>query len=154
MKKHIARAYTIGRKLFHLLPNFLVAGAIVVAVMPGSFWLTVDSVQVLDSKAGKQPIMLVIRTVHIPSPASMMKWHIDVRRVDAPTVNGGYKSDCDAAGNGINDPPPRPPLDWWTWPVTCKLNPGLYIVETEWDVGIWPFQKAVKNISNVFTISE
>jgi len=116
----------------------------------GARWFDVVSITVADSKVGDPIVMRVERVIYSRFHAS---WIVSVRRVD----KDGLELACVAAGESDYLPEAKLPqpltLDWWTYPVTCNLNPGKYRIDTVWrlDPQGYP-QKVVAASSNVFEV--
>ncbi len=120
-------------------------------MIPTSIWYEVRSVQVLDTQEGVSPRMIVDRTIRMPVD---MDWSVVVYRV----TDDGYLSECRSTGHNEYDPsatlPPALDLDWWTFPVECKLKPGNFVVRTLWTLNLFGFlRKPIRAVSNVFTVT-
>lgn len=119
-------------------------------LVPASHWLRVDRVQVIDAEAMTPPPMIVERQIRREFRAT---WIVTVMRRNAL----GFHVFCTARGENDYRPenvlPEDLDLDWWTWPVQCRLPPGSYYVNTVWTLhpaGYPP--KEVRSTSNIFEI--
>lgn len=120
---------------------------------PASWWFRVDRVFVHDAVAGSTPMIDVERQIVRPFRG---KWIATVQRRNAA---GGFYAYCTARNNGDYRPdnalPDTVDLNWWTWPVECRLPIGTYRLNTLWTIQAPLFpDKEVRITSNVFTIAQ
>lgn len=127
------------------------AGA--VAALPTSLWLDVRSVEVDNTQHGHKPILKVERYI---SQNFNGRYTVDVEQM---SEEGSFHVVCTASGRtnyrtDASFPDPLD-LDWWTYPVKCDLAPGVYRIDTSWEITVGPFMpnKYTSMMSNVFIIS-
>lgn len=119
-------------------------------LIPTQVWFEARSVEVFDSTVGTAPRMIVDRATHIPLN---MDWDVMVYK----PVESGYQPMCHVTGNAEYEPtdrlPPDLDLDWWTFPVECDLEPGVYFIRTLWTMRLFGVvERTVRAVSNPFTI--
>lgn len=134
-----------------LAPWSAVAAFAAYALLPASFYMTVDAVRVTDAREGEPPALFVQRTIWRDFAAD---WVATVRRIEA---DGGGVVMCAASGRGdyrtTSKLPMRLSLDWWMAGAPCPLAPGDYVLTTRWTIDTpTPFDKVLSVTSNVFTI--
>lgn len=120
---------------------------------PATRWLDVRSVRVSDAIAGECPTMTVDRTIHQRVRGS---WVATLRKRGP---SGGFSAYRSATGTIDYQPGtafPEPLFLWWwmEWPPDeCQLEPGDYIVTTQWLLSPpgYPTKEEFEP-SNVFTI--
>lgn len=152
------KAMTVARRFFLELFPWLVVLFVGISYASheikdsasGSRWLDVVSVTVADSKVGEPVIMRVSRTIYSRFHAS---WIVSVRRVD----HDGLELACVSTGESDYLPEAKLPdpltLNWWTYPVQCKLQPGRYRIDTVWRIDPQGYpSKIVSASSNVFEV--
>lgn len=116
--------------------------------VPGGFWLTVESVHVHDAPHGIAPRMSVSRTIHHDFTAT---WIAEVEQ----ETSFGFVVLPQCTGTGTqnyrteNRLPERLDLDWWTFPVKCRPEPGRYRVDTSWTLSTG---QVIRQPSNIFTV--
>jgi hypothetical protein len=130
---------------------FFIGACTVGALAPASWWLEVRSVRVVDTVAGVAPVMHVDRQIHQDFLGTYI---VDVERKQP---DGRYTVVCSAYSrtNYRTDAklPDPVTLDWWSWPIKCQLQPGLYRVETRWVIEAELFSdKHVAVMSNEFLV--
>lgn len=136
----------------------LVGGIIAIALVTGglfalpvNLWFEVNSIRISDAAVGVSPLMFVDRTIHRPFEAS---WIVSVLKVES----AGFSNVCRATGHSDYTSeerlPPNLNLDGWTWPTTCKLDEGQYIVRTFWRLKVFGvLEKDIRVTSNIFNIT-
>lgn len=118
---------------------------------PASWWFRVDRVFVHDAVAGSTPLMEVERAIVRPFRG---RWIATIMRGGSR----GFYAYCTARGQNDYRPdamlPDTVDLNWWTWPVECKLPEGTYRLNTLWTIQspLVP-DKEVRITSNVFVIA-
>ena len=150
----IDTAILAAKQTQHRAWHFLLIVVPVIAWMafPASYWFDVERVYVHDAVEGTTPLMEVDRVIRHPFRA---EWTATVLR----QVGEGFTTYCTAHGGNDYDPDAELPdsidLNWWTWPVECKLPSGSYMLKTLWilHLPLMP-DKQVRIRSNVFAITE
>lgn len=141
------------------LSNTLIVGLIcwaafvtAMAKWPSSSWLDVSYVEVIDAKAGEPIRMNVVRSINRDFVAY---WVASVRKT-------GDSSELVCVGHGTSnyrtgaDLPKNLTLSWWTGGQCSTLEPGRYVLSTDWRIfasGIWP-EKSVKFDSEPFEVRQ
>ena len=120
---------------------------------PASFWLDVNTVQVLNARAGQPVTMLVDRTI---KHGFHGEWTVTIRRktvdgfVNMPSVTRRTNYDAGAALPNPVD------LGWWTDDVYKTLPAGTYHITTTWTVlsplGVLA-DKRIRLDSNIFEVT-
>jgi len=130
----------------------LLLAALVVQILPASWWLKVESVRVEDSRVGNPVIMAVNRTIERDFSG---EWLSSLRRLQ----DGRWVSYCTASGatNYQTDSSLPDPLtlQWWTHPDCHPIDEGKYIMRTTWRIkGMgWLPDKEVRATSNIFVVN-
>ncbi|MCP5099879.1 MAG: hypothetical protein GY943_30360 [Chloroflexi bacterium] len=120
--------------------------------IPTSYWIEVNRIFVHNTVVGKTPVMEVNRTINREYTAH---WTVEIEK----QVNGKFQSNCSQSGTNIYTPGNVLPkgdkltVDWWTWPKKCKLDPGMYRIDTLWVLQVGMFKgRTIRHQSNVFTV--
>lgn len=120
---------------------------------PAEWWLDVRSVTIANTTPGIQPTMVVDRSINQPFTGT---YTVDVEK---KMKSGRYAVVCSAHSTTNYRPDAELPddmrLNWWTWPVTCAIEPGRYRVETVWriEAPLFP-DKTVSIMSNTFEVTD
>lgn len=140
-------ALTSSSVLFSLIG--WAAWATVTDLWPASRWLEVNSVVVVNGKAGEPLAMEVDRKVKDSFTAT---WTASVRSIDGHVVCSGSATSNYRLGATL---PPDTTLSWWTNGGCTSLPSGRYYLATDWRIhahGIWP-EKVVSIDSPMFEVS-
>ena len=142
-----------GRGAISLIVAAFIGWMVFAQVAPAEWWLDVRSVVIANTTTGVQPVMMVDRSINQPFTGT---YTVDVEK---KMPSGRYAVVC-SARNSTNYRPdaelPEPlRLNWWTWPVTCAIEPGKYRVETMWriEAPLFP-DKVVSIMSNTFEVAD
>jgi hypothetical protein len=129
----------------------------IVAIWPASWWFTVDTVHVNDSRVGEQITMLVKREAKRPFVGTyyvtVHKWTANGPEAYCRTQGGPWEYKKQSTY------PPTLTFKWWTEDApSCRgLNsaPGQYKVTTRWVIhGDWLFpNKSITVESNIFNVT-
>ena len=120
---------------------------------PAAWWFEVESVRVADGVSGQPVFMHVQRTIHRDFTGT---WGVTVRLLED---KGTYVACAASAVTDYrigSDLPEVVTLGWWTNGQCKTLPPGIYIVQTVWQIhgsGILP-AKTVQATSNPFKVYE
>ena len=121
--------------------------------IPNSLWLEVGRVHVFDTMQYVSPKMAVSRIVNRPFRGH---WVVTVKKAQNELVDGGYYAECTASGENDYHPETKLPanldLDWWTFPRSCSLPSGAYVVDTTWTFRALMSERSVRAVSNVFLV--
>lgn len=102
---------------------------IVVAVVPATYWLDVERLEIADAYVGESPKIEYRRTIHRPFSGQWMTTVLKLR------PDGLYNTVCTGRGHDDYDPSNAPPddidLEWWMGR-KCNLSPGTYFIRTTW----------------------
>lgn len=146
----------VGLYYLSLLTVASVLAGVGLLLLPGSFWMTVRQVEVLDFQQGKPGFVIVNRTVNRDfrgDYAVVIRDLTDGRRTVVCEAHGGIDYE---PGETLPDPVT---LDWWAYSdQRChgrNLAPGTYDMTTTWTVrtpfGFLP-DKLVRTTSPAFTV--
>lgn len=133
---------------------WIAAVAVIIAAdrfAPVSIWFEVGKIEVMDADQGTAPVMHVERTINYPF---FGHWSVELEREGQ---NGGFVYVTRASGENKYAKDARLPdplnMDWWTYPMQLRPEPGRYRLETCWTVVPLTFSpKRLCVQSNTFTI--
>ena len=173
--------YAFLRLLFNMvLPLFLGAVFGSYLLIPNSYWFEVKTVFVENSTVGIPPKMVVSRQINRPFIAAWIVTvkRIDTvpraeqsvtlnvtpgpvdtaspEKVQSAILETAFSVSCTATSTSNykvgTSLPPNIDLNWWTFPIECKLPAGTYVVETSWTFTEFLLDRTIEATSNVFQV--
>lgn len=121
-------------KLGLLAPVLLLAFAAVNFIVPSSFWMVVDRMDVHDSVEGQQITMDYERVIKRSFAAD---WRVKIRRASGDGLEWVCSTPVAREDYDSRSRPPRPvTLEWFTWTdARCyTLPPGQYHITATWEI--------------------
>jgi hypothetical protein len=120
---------------------------------PATWWVIHGDVFVQPVAVGSPVIIRADRNVLREHRAD---WSVSLHKQGLGGKHWGVV--CTGGGSSIYTPESEFPvpltLSWWAGEHCQVSAPGLYRIDTSWDLQVWPFPKRVAVSSNVFTVTE
>lgn len=120
---------------------------------PATWWVTHGEVFVGTIPVGAPVVIRADRKIHREHRAD---WSVTLHKQGLGGKNWGVV--CTGQGSSLYSPDNEFPdpltMAWWAGE-HCKISsPGVYRIDTSWDLQVWPLPKRVTVASNMFTVTE
>jgi hypothetical protein len=120
---------------------------------PAAWWVTHGEVFVAPLTVGEPVVIRTDRKVHRSHRAD---WSVSLHKQGLGGKNWGVV--CTGRGSSLYTPENELPvpltLAWWAGEHCQVSAPGLYRIDTSWDLQVWPLPKRVTVTSNVFSVAD